>query len=418
MREFLDNLRNSEFFQSKKNLIILAVLLLALPVGIFLITQQQIFKSGASGERIEFSGPNVETRDGRKVATKPEVTLKLNTTLGQEAPQPASPAPSNPPASPEPPAPPEPTWSGNLLDSANMQNVTVSDPVTQKVQWFGPGTYTFSGAITSNTPKVQGNPTFASLQADEWTDAGSFSGVRSPGTTFTVPAGSKAAVILRAINANATFANVSLTREQEGTNLMDPSLVNSTVTQTQGAGRADPSTSQKFRIYGTVSGDGFLDVAEWTPYPNPVWQSAHQVGDPPFGISAAGNFLQVGYNVRSGSVTFSNVRFVEVTQSANLVDSDKQNATVSDPVTQKTQEFGPGTYKLSGDITANNPVVQGNPTHASIQADEWNDAGTSFIGVHEPGSTFTVPSGNKVVVILRTINANATFANVSLQKQQ
>lgn len=124
MREFFDNLRNSEFFRNKKNIIILAVLLLALPVGIFLITQQQIFKSRASGERIEFSGPNVETREGRKVATKPEVTLKLNTTLSQEAPPPPTPSPSPP----TPPAPPTPT------------NLSASCPVpgtTTQFSWSG-----------------------------------------------------------------------------------------------------------------------------------------------------------------------------------------------------------------------------------------------------------------------------------------
>lgn len=78
---------------SKKNLIqllILAVLILAIPIGVHLIQTQQILKSKASGqEKIEFvgsgvvggrcSGNNCETKD-------PAVDIEVTSPLGPPAP--------------------------------------------------------------------------------------------------------------------------------------------------------------------------------------------------------------------------------------------------------------------------------------------------------------------------------------------
>lgn len=137
MKEFIDNLRNSGLFQNKRNLIILVILLVALPVGIFLITKQQIFKSRASGELISLTGANVTRRaDGSYVmvdASHPTITLQLTSTLDKEVPPPASPAPPTPSASSNPPASPAPepgrasaTITANPTTSTAGHAVTVS----------------------------------------------------------------------------------------------------------------------------------------------------------------------------------------------------------------------------------------------------------------------------------------------------
>lgn len=74
MGEFLD------FFKIKKNLanlLILGILVLAIPLGVNLVRQQQILKSRADTPPIVFSGPNVKTINNKIVATKPEVTLEI-----------------------------------------------------------------------------------------------------------------------------------------------------------------------------------------------------------------------------------------------------------------------------------------------------------------------------------------------------
>lgn len=76
------------YFKNKKNLInllVFLVLVLALPLGIQLIRQQQIFSSRASTDPIKFTGPNVETRAGKQVALKPQIALELVSHLGQPA---------------------------------------------------------------------------------------------------------------------------------------------------------------------------------------------------------------------------------------------------------------------------------------------------------------------------------------------
>lgn len=96
----------------------------------------------------------------------------------------------------------------------------------------------------------------------------------------------------------------------EGDNLVNPTYVNYTVNQTRGVGGARPtSLTQKYSLSGTVSGDGFLDVGEWTK--DNVWVRAFRPGEE-ISISSPTNWLQVGYNVRFGNVTFSNTKFVEV----------------------------------------------------------------------------------------------------------
>ena len=79
MGEFL------EYFKTKKNLVnllVLGILVLALPIGINLIRQQQIFKSRAVADPIVFKGDNVALRNGEWVALKPLISLLLTSPLG------------------------------------------------------------------------------------------------------------------------------------------------------------------------------------------------------------------------------------------------------------------------------------------------------------------------------------------------
>lgn len=74
MGEFL------EYFKNKKNvmtLILIGILLLAIPVGITLLKQQQIIKSRATGDEIRFSGAGVNCAGGNCTTTSPDVQVEL-----------------------------------------------------------------------------------------------------------------------------------------------------------------------------------------------------------------------------------------------------------------------------------------------------------------------------------------------------
>lgn len=297
MGEFLD------FFKQKKNLarvLILGILILALPLGRDLIKRQQILKSRADQPPIVFEGNGVSQKDGKWVSTTPQVSLKITSPLGPAG----TTAPGAAPA----------TWSGNLL-SADMQNASLNKGADQLVQWFSdPGTYTISGSVSS-TPDNNAYSPYAVIQADEYSGS-TYVTTHANNTTFTISQGRRIAVILRAINAKATFKNVSVTRGQ----------------------------------------------------------------------------------------------------SQNLLGSAMQNATISSGSTQKVQWFADsGKYSLSGNASSS-PVAGVDPSVAVIQADEYS--GNTYVTTHANNTTFTVPAGHKIAVILRVINANATFSNVSLKKQQ
>lgn len=87
-----------EYFKQKKNLanlLILGILVLAVPVGIKILQQQQIIKSRATADPVVFTGDNVTQQDGKWVAKKPQISLELISPLGP-------PPGSNPPVSPAP----------------------------------------------------------------------------------------------------------------------------------------------------------------------------------------------------------------------------------------------------------------------------------------------------------------------------
>ena len=74
MGEFL------EYFKNKKNLlntVLIGILLLAIPVGISLIKQQQIIKSRATGDEIRFSGATVKCTGGDCITTSATVSAEL-----------------------------------------------------------------------------------------------------------------------------------------------------------------------------------------------------------------------------------------------------------------------------------------------------------------------------------------------------
>lgn len=75
-----------EFVKSKRtlfNLVTLIILVVALPIGINLVRQQQIFRSRASALPIEvIEGDCVEERNGKKVLICSEVPLKLTSPIG------------------------------------------------------------------------------------------------------------------------------------------------------------------------------------------------------------------------------------------------------------------------------------------------------------------------------------------------
>lgn len=83
MREFLN------YFQTKGNLVnllVLLVLVVALPVGIYLTRQQQILKSQAAIEPIVFlEGGCVQKQGTKVVATCPDVNIQLTSPLGPPA---------------------------------------------------------------------------------------------------------------------------------------------------------------------------------------------------------------------------------------------------------------------------------------------------------------------------------------------
>ncbi|MDP3758665.1 MAG: hypothetical protein Q8Q86_03005 [Candidatus Daviesbacteria bacterium] len=80
MGEFLD------YFRQKKNLVnllLLAILILALPLVVQTVRQQQIIKSRAASDAIIFTGADViQKSDGTWTSKKPLVSLQLTSPLG------------------------------------------------------------------------------------------------------------------------------------------------------------------------------------------------------------------------------------------------------------------------------------------------------------------------------------------------
>lgn len=75
---------DNHFFTRKNiiNLLLLAITVLGLPLGLNALKTAQILRSRASLDPIVFTGPNVETRNSKTVATKPQVSVQIASPLG------------------------------------------------------------------------------------------------------------------------------------------------------------------------------------------------------------------------------------------------------------------------------------------------------------------------------------------------
>lgn len=83
--------QDSKGLLTKKNIItflVVILLLLAIPITVKLVQQQQQIKSKAAGDPITFTGPNIsKDSSGQYVTTDPTVQVELNSPLGPPASQ-------------------------------------------------------------------------------------------------------------------------------------------------------------------------------------------------------------------------------------------------------------------------------------------------------------------------------------------
>lgn len=157
MGEFLD------FFKNKKNLVsilILGILILALPLGRDLIRRQQIIKSRATEDPIVFvADDNVSQKDGKWIAKKPQVSLRITSPLGPAgiAVPTTAPAPSTSPVT-------FPTASFNIsqgsLEVGQQVNINASavssngNNITSVEFYFSPPETLIGSCTTSSCSKT------------------------------------------------------------------------------------------------------------------------------------------------------------------------------------------------------------------------------------------------------------------------
>lgn len=132
MGEFLDYFKNKK---SLATLLILGILVLAIPLSINLLRQQQIIRSRATQDPIVFvAGPNVSQKtDGSWVTKSTTVSLQLTSPLG-------------PPGSPA--APPPPPGSTTVTETC--------DGVSCTFVW--PATSVAGKTVTSYTLRINKDP--------------------------------------------------------------------------------------------------------------------------------------------------------------------------------------------------------------------------------------------------------------------
>lgn len=118
---------------TKKNiasLLVIGILVLAIPLGVRLIRYQQLVGIFAAEPSVNFVPPNVETREGKLVAT----SATIGVTLTPPWPPAASANPSvNPSASPSPGTSPSPSAS----------------PILEAPAWDLKGVYDYTSSVTS-----------------------------------------------------------------------------------------------------------------------------------------------------------------------------------------------------------------------------------------------------------------------------
>lgn len=138
MEEFLESVKSEtkDLFRSKKNLanlLVLGILILALPLTVNSLRYQQIIRSQAAAEPITFTGPNVEQRNNKWFALRPQISLEISSPLGPPG-SPGTPSPS-PSGSPGPSTIPTPqpracTVSWSLTPASPPANSTMTIVVT------------------------------------------------------------------------------------------------------------------------------------------------------------------------------------------------------------------------------------------------------------------------------------------------
>ncbi len=88
MKEILENLKSevTPLLRDRRkllSLLILGILILALPIGMDMLTKQRIIKLRATNDPIVFTGPNVRQKsDGNWVTTSSQVQLQITSPLG------------------------------------------------------------------------------------------------------------------------------------------------------------------------------------------------------------------------------------------------------------------------------------------------------------------------------------------------
>jgi hypothetical protein len=157
---WMENFR--EFLRSKRNLaslLVLAFIALSLPLGLYLLKQQQTYKSSAAGELIALAeGPCIETINGKKVAVCNTIPLKLYNPFATTSASPSTSASSS--ASPSSPdttsklfTPRDPVLRVNQFNSTAIQAALNQIKDSGGAVYLPAGTYTITEKIRmfSNT---------------------------------------------------------------------------------------------------------------------------------------------------------------------------------------------------------------------------------------------------------------------------
>lgn len=101
----------------------------------------------------------------------------------------------------------------------------------------------------------------------------------------------------------------------------------------------------------------------------------------------------------------------------NLLDPTLQNNTIDNKLSSNSQTFtSPGVYTLTGSVsfTNNGGAFSGN---AKLEALVYTTAGQYIASYPPDGRQITINSGQKILVVESSMNARATFSNVSLKYQ-
>lgn len=228
MREFID------FIKDKKNLItllVLGILILAIPLGIKLISQQKIIQSRATNPPIVFKGVNVVQKNGQWLALKPQISLELTSALG-------APGVSSSP-SPSPSLAPSPSANSTtgdvylMLDPAQTSQITGdSFNVALKIN---ASTFNISALdITVNfdkdklelinfVPASDSHIDQVTYDKNNLSGYFRFAGVRSPATNRVSAEVNLGTIQLKAKNiegiAQVTFGNIQVTSSNRATPL-------------------------------------------------------------------------------------------------------------------------------------------------------------------------------------------------------